>query len=87
MPRTIKLTSKRQATFPVDLCAELGLRAGDELTVERREVHGESAWLLRPARADTSWVGSLKLYAKGKSHRMSAIRTSIAKGWGGAARS
>ncbi|MFP4257559.1 MAG: AbrB/MazE/SpoVT family DNA-binding domain-containing protein [Desulfovermiculus sp.] len=38
MSHTIKLTSKRQATFPVQLCREIGIQPGDELVLERKEL-------------------------------------------------
>lgn len=80
MTATIKLTSKRQATFPADLCRELGIKPGDELVVERRLIDGQTGWLLaHPKPAATPWFGSLKAYAKGKSYDLEAIRASIAK--------
>lgn len=86
MPRkhapTIKLTSKRQATLPKSLCDELGLVPGDEIRIERREIEGEVVWVLRQNEPDTSWIGSLARYAKGKRHDLRTIRTSIGKALG-----
>ena len=77
----IRLTSKRQATLPVALCDELRVGPGDELLLERRALDGETLWVLRPARADLAWFGSLRRWAKGKSHDPRRIRKSIERGW------
>lgn len=79
---SIKLTSKRQATLPVELCREMGIKPGDELKVEKRLVGRERVWTLRPASNSLDWYGSLSEYAKGKSHDLSEIRKSIGKGLG-----
>jgi bifunctional DNA-binding transcriptional regulator/antitoxin component of YhaV-PrlF toxin-antitoxin module len=76
----IKLTSKRQATLPVQLCRELGLEPGDTLLLEPRTIDGESAWLLRTPKPDWSWAGSLGEYAQGKRHEWSRIERSIQRG-------
>jgi len=76
----IKLTSKRQATFPVEVCRELNLRPGDLIRLERRVVRGAVLWCLRPGSIDWSWVGAARKYAGGKSHRWSDIEKSISKG-------
>ena len=82
---TIKLTSKRQATFPVGLCRELGVKPGDELVVERRSVDGRAAWFLsRPKANPASWFGSLRAYAKGKTHDLESMRANIARRRGAA---
>lgn len=81
--REIKLTSKRQATFPAALCRELGVRPGDKLVLERREVDGEPAWLLRKPHPDWSWAGSLREYGRGRSHDLEAIERSIERGRSG----
>ena len=77
---TVKLTSKRQATFPVALCKELGLEPGDTLVLERRTIEGEPAWLLRAPRPDWSWAASLREYSEGKTHGWKEIEASIARG-------
>jgi len=41
MSSTIKLTSKRQATFPVEVCRQLDLRAGDEIELIPRVQDGD----------------------------------------------
>lgn len=83
MARTIRLTSKRQATFPVQLCQELGVKAGEELILERRKIEGDSAWIIKPKKhVKTKWFGGLKKYAQGKDHNMESIRASIGKNLG-----
>jgi len=78
---TIKLTAKRQATFPAALCQDLNLRPGDRLALERREMDGAPAWIMRPAFGDQalSWFGALRPFAVGKSHAMDEIRRSISR--------
>lgn len=44
----IKLTSKRQATFPNDLCEDLGVGPGSQLKVEKKILDGEIVWVLQP---------------------------------------
>jgi bifunctional DNA-binding transcriptional regulator/antitoxin component of YhaV-PrlF toxin-antitoxin module len=78
---TVTITAKRQATFPAALCEELGLAPGAKVTLERRVVAGETVWLLRGRKPDWSWVGLLRRYAGGKSHRLTDIRRSIDRGW------
>ena len=80
MSQTVKLTSKRQATFPVRLCQELGVAPGDDLILERKKIDGEITWLLRPRKKmESKWFGGLKKYAAGKSHDMESIRSSFGK--------
>lgn len=77
---TIKLTSKRQATFPADLCRELGVKPGDELVLERRSIDGHEAWLLSRLQASPApWFGCLRAYATGKKHDLESIRASIGR--------
>lgn len=75
----VKITSKRQATLPKALCNDLGINPGAELRVEKRLVNGEIMWTLRPNVPQSKWFGSLRKYAKGKSHDMKVIRSSIGK--------
>lgn len=79
--QTIKLTSKRQATFPAEICRDMGLHPGARLYLERRELDGAPAWILRPlSDAGTpSWFAALRPFASGRSHDMDAIRRSIGK--------
>ena len=46
--KTVRLTSKRQATLPVQLCEELGVKPGDEIILERQKTTDEITWLLKP---------------------------------------
>ena len=75
---TIKITSKRQATFPTELCDSMGISPGDELVVEHKLVKGELVWLLKPRENKLEWLGALKKYIQNKSHDMDHIRRSIA---------
>ena len=77
----VTITTNRQATLPAALCKEHGLGPGARVAVERRLVGKETVWVLKGPRPDWSWVGSLRPYAKGKSHRLSDFRRSIARGW------
>jgi bifunctional DNA-binding transcriptional regulator/antitoxin component of YhaV-PrlF toxin-antitoxin module len=85
--QTVKLTSKRQATFPVALCEELGVRPGDDLSLERREVDGAPAWIIR-TRVSGGLPGfaALRRFAVGKSRDISDIRRSIGAKLGAAKR-
>lgn len=77
----IKISSKRQATFPRKVCESLGIHPGDRLLLDRRIEDDREVWLLRPERSrERPWLGSLKNYAMGKDHSMEAVRGSIAKG-------
>lgn len=79
----IKLTAKRQATFPSKVCRELGVAPGDELELKPAKVRGESVWVLKPAsKSRSKWIGSLNRYAgnAGKDHSMESIRKSVAQG-------
>jgi AbrB family looped-hinge helix DNA binding protein len=77
----IKVTSKRQATLPAELCEELGVKPGDRLSVERRVLAGKSQWVLVGKKPDWSWFAAARRYARGKSHRWESIDASIAKGF------
>lgn len=83
MTQTIKLTSKRQATFPAQLCRELGVKEGEELILERKKIEGDIAWIIKPKkRVNTKWFGALKRYAQDKDHSIESIRASIGKNLG-----
>lgn len=79
---TLTLTSKRQATFPIETCKTLGLKPGDIVELEERNGEDGRIWVLRPRLARARpWVGSLSAFAKISSdHSMAAVRTSIGKG-------
>jgi bifunctional DNA-binding transcriptional regulator/antitoxin component of YhaV-PrlF toxin-antitoxin module len=80
--QAIKLTSKRQATFPAAVCRDMGLHPGDRIALERREIGGSPAWVMRPVSGEksTPWFGVLRAYAADKSHDMEDIRQSIGRG-------
>lgn len=54
----LKMTSKRQVTFPREVCNALGLRPGSKLEVVRSGNSGD--WTLRPVRVDRARLASLK---------------------------
>jgi len=80
---TIKITAKRQATLPVELCREMGVKPGDEIAVEKKLVDGQRVWTLVPKASSFDWFGSLKSYAQNKSHDLTDIRKSVGRGLGG----
>ncbi len=62
---TIKLTAKRQATFPAEVCAALGVKHGDRIELEARTLGKERVWVLKPvADKARSWFGVLSKYAR-----------------------
>lgn len=79
---TLKVTSKRQATFPAETCESLRLKPGDVIDLERRVEKGETVWVLRPrAKPKRKWTGRLASRVKpGTDHSIEAIRASIAAG-------
>lgn len=75
----IKVSSKRQATFPKQVCDSLGIQPGDDILLDRRIEADREVWFLRPEKEYARpWFGSLREYARGKVHEMDAIRKSIA---------
>ncbi len=77
----IKVSSKRQATFPKQVCESLGIQPGDEIFLDRRVESDEEVWVLKASKGlDRPWLGSLRKFGHGKSHDMEEIRGSIAKG-------
>ena len=78
---SLKITTKRQATFPVETCDALRIGPGDIVDVESRVIDDEQVWILRPRRTpDRSWIGSLRDQARAQEHSMESIRRSIAEG-------
>lgn len=77
---TLTLTSKRQATFPVDACREMGLKPGDLIDLEMRMEGQERIWILRTHhQPKRDWVGCLRAHGKKVAdHSMAAVRKSIA---------
>ncbi|HVR29970.1 MAG TPA: AbrB/MazE/SpoVT family DNA-binding domain-containing protein [Thermoanaerobaculia bacterium] len=75
--KRLTVTAKRQATLPVEVCEDLGIKAGDKIELDRRTIEGESVWVLRAPGRDWSWFAAAKRYARGKSHRWDVIERSI----------
>lgn len=62
---TIKLTAKRQATFPAEVCAALGVKAGDRIELESRTQGRGRVWVLKPVTSTARpWFGILNKYAR-----------------------
>jgi len=80
---TIKLTSKRQATFPAKLCDEMGLGPGSKLVVSRHVIDGSPAWVIQNSDAVVMpWLGALKEITADKSDDMDDVRESIGRSIG-----
>ena len=63
--KTIKLTSKRQATFPAELCKEMGIQPGDQLQLIAGTRNGERVWTLKPVhKGPAPYFGVLRKYVK-----------------------
>jgi bifunctional DNA-binding transcriptional regulator/antitoxin component of YhaV-PrlF toxin-antitoxin module len=66
---TIKITAKRQATFPSKVGDALGVKPGDRIALEEQMRKGERVLVLKPVRSPkSSWLFSLAKYAKNASH-------------------
>lgn len=75
----ITLTTKRQATFPVQVCDDLNLRPGDIIELEAVELAGERVWVLRPQKPPPRpWLGCLAQKTAVADHSLDAVRASIA---------
>lgn len=82
MHGTLRLTSKRQVTFPAAVCAELAVRPGDTLKLRVMRDQGKRVWVIEPPPPDTPrpWLGCLRAYAERKaSHEMADIRATVAQ--------
>lgn len=78
--KKLKMTTKRQVTFPAEVCEALGLGPGDDVFLDAQECQGNKVWILRPAKSpDRSWMHALGRYAEGREHSLDAIRQSIAR--------
>lgn len=74
----IKMSARRQATFPKQLCDSLGVQAGEHLLLDRRVESGRELWVLTPAKkVSRPWLGSLRAYASGEDHDLDKIRASV----------
>ena len=58
----VKITSKRQVTFPAKVLNAMGVRPGDRLLIEE----GPDRFLLRCQRVDPTRLGPLRALAEGK---------------------
>jgi bifunctional DNA-binding transcriptional regulator/antitoxin component of YhaV-PrlF toxin-antitoxin module len=77
----ITLTTKRQATFPVQVCDDLNLRPGDIIELEPAELAGERVWVLRPQKPpQRPWLGCLAGKTAVTNHSLDAVRASVAAG-------
>ena len=81
--KIITITSKRQATLPAALCADLGVGPGDKLHLEQRTEEGETVWVLRALKPDWSWLGAARRYAGEACHDWTEIERSVARGLAG----
>lgn len=52
----VKITSKRQVTFPARVLDAMGVGPGDQLEL----IEGENGFILRPRRIDYSRLGTLR---------------------------
>ena len=52
----VKITSKRQVTFPAHVLEELGVGPGDQLLLEK----SDDGYILKPRRIDLSKLGTLR---------------------------
>jgi bifunctional DNA-binding transcriptional regulator/antitoxin component of YhaV-PrlF toxin-antitoxin module len=81
MAQKIRMTSKRQVTFPAAVCESLAIYPGDTLTLKDARVKGRKVWIFEPQPAEIAypWLGSLREYAERKgTHAMSEIRAAVA---------
>ena len=77
----LKLSTKRQATFPVEACEALRIGPGDVIEMESRVLDGEEVWLLRPRKQpDRPWLGCLGSKTEAAEHSMERVRENIVIG-------
>ena len=62
MPVLVKITSKRQVTFPARVLDAMGVGPGDRLSLEE----GADGFLLRPQRIDLTRLAPLRDAVQGK---------------------
>ena len=85
MALKVRMTAKRQVTFPAAVCEALAVYPGDTLVLKDAHVEGKRVWLIEP-QPETArpWLGSLRAYAEHKpSHDMESIRAAVARKRGG----
>lgn len=75
----IKMTTKRQATFPKRLCEEMRLEPGHAIQVKPAMLDGQRVWVLSPSLEPPamSWVGALRRYSGAETPSMTTVRTRI----------
>lgn len=81
---TIKITAKRQATFPSEVCDALGVKPGDRIALQAQTQKGERVWVLKTVRTPKRpWLFSLAKYAKNAPHPWTRERDgdSTARAW------
>ncbi len=79
----IRMTTKRQATFPRQLCEEMRLQPGNAIEIEPMTLNGRRVWVLSalPELPNMDWVGSLRRSAgNAKALSMEAVRAKIVEG-------
>lgn len=80
----IRMTTKRQATFPRQLCEEMRLEPGHAIQVEPATLDGRRVWVLSapPEPPKMDWIGSLRRHAGAGTHphSMEAVRAKIMEG-------
>ncbi len=79
----IRMTTKRQATFPKQLCEEMRLEPGNAIQVEPAMLDGRRVWVLSaaPEPPNMDWVGALRRFAGGsKALSMESVRAKIVEG-------
>jgi bifunctional DNA-binding transcriptional regulator/antitoxin component of YhaV-PrlF toxin-antitoxin module len=86
MAQKLKMTAKRQVTFPVAVCESLAVYPGDTLVLRDGRAGGRRVWTIeaeaRPN--DEPWLGALRPYAERKtSHALPDIRAAVARKRGG----
>ena len=82
MSLKVRMTSKRQVTFPAAVCETLAVYPGDTLVLKDARIRGKRVWLIEPQQQpiEYPWMGALRGYAEGKaSHDMSDIRAAVAR--------
>jgi bifunctional DNA-binding transcriptional regulator/antitoxin component of YhaV-PrlF toxin-antitoxin module len=78
---TIKLTAKRQATFPAEVCEALGVKPGDRIELEARTQGKGRVWVLKPVTSKARpWFGVLGRYARKSARPWSRERDGDATG-------
>jgi bifunctional DNA-binding transcriptional regulator/antitoxin component of YhaV-PrlF toxin-antitoxin module len=75
----IKMTTKRQATFPRKLCEEMRLEPGHAIQVEQATLDGQRVWVLSTVAEppEMAWVGALRRYAGKGARSLSMARMRI----------